>query len=156
MRSPPCQAGGTASLTRSRVVRAANRYRRHNLPHQLTNFIGREKEIAQARQLLASTRLLTLTGAGGCGKTRLALQVAGDVLADYRGWRMARGARRLERRDTRPQTVAGVFAVKEQAGRTSPGRSPNSSSQDKFFWCWTTPSICLNLLATRATVAAAL
>jgi len=53
---------------------------KHNLPQQLTSFIGREKEIAELKDLLGTARLLTLTGAGGCGKTRLALQVAGDLL----------------------------------------------------------------------------
>ena len=52
---------------------------KHNLPQQLTSFIGREKEIAELKELLVTTRLLTLTGAGGCGKTRLAMQVAGDL-----------------------------------------------------------------------------
>lgn len=47
-----------------------------NLPHQLTSFIGREGEIAQVKSLLGESRLLTLTGSGGCGKTRLALLVA--------------------------------------------------------------------------------
>jgi len=41
-----------------------------NLPHQLTSFIGREREIVKIKRLLAGTRLVTLTGAGGCGKTR--------------------------------------------------------------------------------------
>ena len=48
---------------------------KHNLPKQLTSFIGREKEIAELRSLLGAARLLTLTGAGGCGKTRLAIQL---------------------------------------------------------------------------------
>jgi DNA-binding winged helix-turn-helix (wHTH) protein len=56
---------------------------KHNLPQQLTSFIGREKEIAELKDLLGTARLLTLTGAGGCGKTRLALQVAGDLLEFY-------------------------------------------------------------------------
>ena len=51
----------------------------NNLPLQLTSFVGREREIAEIQRLLATTRLLTLTGAGGCGKTRLALQVAAEV-----------------------------------------------------------------------------
>jgi non-specific serine/threonine protein kinase len=55
----------------------------HNLPTQLTSFIGREREIAEIKRLLGTTRLVTLTGSGGCGKTRLALQVAADLLGQY-------------------------------------------------------------------------
>ena len=58
--------------------------RPNNLPVQLTSFVGREGEIAKVRHLLGHTRLLTLTGAGGTGKTRLALRVAADVLTEYR------------------------------------------------------------------------
>jgi predicted ATPase/DNA-binding SARP family transcriptional activator len=47
-----------------------------NLPSTLTSFIGRQRELADVERLLATTHLLTLTGAGGCGKTRLALQFA--------------------------------------------------------------------------------
>jgi predicted ATPase/DNA-binding NarL/FixJ family response regulator len=50
-----------------------------NLPLQLTSFIGREREVEEVRRLLGGTRLLTLTGAGGCGKTRLALCVAAAI-----------------------------------------------------------------------------
>ncbi len=55
----------------------------HNLPVQLTSFLGRERELAEIKRLLATTRLLTLTGTGGVGKTRLALQVAADLLEEY-------------------------------------------------------------------------
>jgi predicted ATPase/class 3 adenylate cyclase len=51
----------------------------NNLPTQLTSFLGREREIAEARQLLIDGRLLTLTGPGGTGKTRLSLQIAADA-----------------------------------------------------------------------------
>jgi predicted ATPase len=59
-------------------------HRRHNVPVQLTSFVGRRKEIEEIRRLFASTRLLTLTGAGGCGKTRLALQIAHELLDEFR------------------------------------------------------------------------
>lgn len=49
---------------------------RHNLPAALSSFVGREQELAQITVRLAGARLLTLTGVGGCGKTRLALEVA--------------------------------------------------------------------------------
>jgi class 3 adenylate cyclase len=52
----------------------------NNLPQQVTSFIGREKEMAEVRRLLSTTRLLTLTGSGGTGKTRVSLQVAADLL----------------------------------------------------------------------------
>lgn len=55
----------------------------NNLPTQLTSFVGREHELAAAAGLLATTRLLTLTGPGGTGKTRLALQLAASVADDH-------------------------------------------------------------------------
>jgi predicted ATPase/class 3 adenylate cyclase len=56
----------------------------NNLPQQLTSFVGREREIEDAEALLTRTRLITLSGIGGLGKTRLALQIAGNVLERYR------------------------------------------------------------------------
>jgi predicted ATPase/DNA-binding XRE family transcriptional regulator len=52
----------------------------NNLPAQLSRFIGRDRELAEVRALVESSRLVTLTGAGGCGKTRLSLQVAAGLL----------------------------------------------------------------------------
>ena len=71
----PAQQGGS--------VPAPPRQPLHNLPTQLTSFIGREHEIAEIKRLLGTTRLLTLRGSGGCGKTRLALQVPADLGEHY-------------------------------------------------------------------------
>ena len=55
----------------------------NNLPASLTSFVGREREMLEVKRMLPMTRLLTLTGAGGSGKTRLALEVARDILGVY-------------------------------------------------------------------------
>ncbi len=90
--------------------------RAHNLPIQATSFVGREREIQHLKTLPASARMVTLTGAGGAGKTRLALQVGAECIDDY-----ADGAWLAELaplRDARlvPQAVATVLGVKEQPG----------------------------------------
>jgi hypothetical protein len=54
-----------------------------SLPKPLTSFIGRERELAQARQLLRDSYLVTLTGPGGSGKTRLCIALATEVAAEY-------------------------------------------------------------------------
>jgi predicted ATPase/class 3 adenylate cyclase/DNA-binding CsgD family transcriptional regulator len=54
-----------------------------HLPVQLTSFVGRAKEMTQVRRLLAGDRLVTLTGAGGAGKTRLGVEVAGQLTAEF-------------------------------------------------------------------------
>ena len=55
----------------------------NNLPTQLTSFIGREDQVVEAKRLLSGTRLLTLIGPGGIGKTRLSLQIAADVVQSF-------------------------------------------------------------------------
>ena len=57
---------------------------RQNLPVQLTSFVGRERERSAVRAFIAQHRLVTLTGSGGCGKTRLAIQVGADELEQFR------------------------------------------------------------------------
>lgn len=64
-------------------IASGQRARPTNAPRRLTRFVGRSKELREVRQLLSETRLLTLTGAGGCGKTRLALEVAGSLEDAY-------------------------------------------------------------------------
>jgi non-specific serine/threonine protein kinase len=92
--------------------------RRSNLPAQLTSFIGRAREQAEVVSLLGRARLVTLTGAGGSGKTRLALMVAGTVLADYPYgvWLVELAA--LADPALVPQTVAQVLGLREQPDRT--------------------------------------
>ena len=89
----------------------------NNLPQQTTSFIGREKQVEEVKALYAGTRLLTLTGAGGSGKTRLSLQVAADLLTgDGDGvWLVELAV--LTDPALVPQAVAGVLGVKEQAGQ---------------------------------------
>jgi predicted ATPase len=89
----------------------------HNLPLQVTSFVGREKEMAEVRQLLRKTRLLTLTGVGGTGKTRLALQVAADRVGEYPAGLWLAELAPLSDSTLVPQTVATLLGVREEPGR---------------------------------------
>ncbi len=89
----------------------------NNLPLQLTGFIGREAVVADVKRLLSTTRLLTLTGIGGCGKTRLALHVAAEILEGYPHgvWLVELAA--LAEPTLVPQMVASTLSVREQPDR---------------------------------------
>jgi predicted ATPase/DNA-binding CsgD family transcriptional regulator len=89
----------------------------HNLPLQLTSFVGREQEMTEVTRLLTTTRLLTLTGTGGCGKTRLALQVAAELGDAYPDGVWLVELAPLADPDLVPQTVATVLGVREQPGQ---------------------------------------
>jgi predicted ATPase len=89
----------------------------NNLPVQLSAFIGRDREIGEVRALLGSARLVTLTGAGGCGKTRLGLQVAAELL-DGSGdgvWLVELAA--VTDEDAVPAAIAGALGIPAQPGR---------------------------------------
>jgi len=86
----------------------------HNLPAQLSSFIGREQEIGAARRMLGGTRLLTLAGTGGAGKTRLALQVAAEVIEDFPDGVWLVDLAPLSDPGLLPQTVAGVLGLGEE------------------------------------------
>jgi non-specific serine/threonine protein kinase len=90
--------------------------RRGNFPHQLTSFIGREKEIAEVGRLMDGTRLLTLTGAGGCGKTRLALKIAEQILDRYEDGGCFVELAPLNDSTLVPQRVANALAIEEKPG----------------------------------------
>jgi hypothetical protein len=64
-------------------LRTSNTVRSHNLPAQLTSFVGRHGEMAEVRQIVTENRLVTLSGAGGAGKTRLAVEVAAQLTTDF-------------------------------------------------------------------------
>ncbi len=89
----------------------------NNLSPPLTSFIGRAEEKQQVRQFLASTRLLTLTGAGGCGKTRLALAVAAELMYDFPEgvWLVEFAA--LSDPDLVSQSVLKALGAPEEPGR---------------------------------------
>ena len=91
---------------------------KNNLPQQLTRFIGRQREIAEIREMLTRARLLTLSGPGGIGKTRLALQVAADSLLDYRDGVWFVEFASLRDPDLVPHTVASALGVREEGGRS--------------------------------------
>ncbi|MBS1718330.1 MAG: tetratricopeptide repeat protein [Armatimonadetes bacterium] len=90
---------------------------KNNLPPQMTAFIGREKQIGELEELLGKSRLLSLTGAGGCGKSRLALQVAALAVDDFEAgvWLVELAA--LSDPSQVAVTVGGVFGLKEDANR---------------------------------------
>lgn len=88
----------------------------HNLPLQLSSFIGREKELVEARRRLAETRLLTLTGTGGAGKTRLALQVAAEVIEDFPDGVWLVELAPLTDPELLPQAVATALGLGEEGG----------------------------------------
>ncbi len=84
-----------------------------NLPLALTSFVGRKRELAEVKALLKGTRLLTLTGPGGCGKTRLALAAAAELLPEFDGgvWLVELAA--LNDPTLVPQAVAGALGLRE-------------------------------------------
>jgi non-specific serine/threonine protein kinase len=86
-----------------------------NLPQALTSFIGREREIAEIKRLLPDTRLLTLTGTGGIGKTRLAVQAAAEVADAYRDGVRFVDLAPLTDPTLVPSALALVLGVKEAA-----------------------------------------
>jgi predicted ATPase/class 3 adenylate cyclase/DNA-binding CsgD family transcriptional regulator len=90
----------------------------NNLPAQFTSFIGRQEQIADLREMLGGVRLLTLSGPGGCGKTRLALEVAGALAEEYPEGVWFVELASLTEASLVPQTVASVVPIREEPGRS--------------------------------------
>ena len=93
-------------------------FRPNNLPVQLTSFVGREDDVAETLKLLADARLLTLTGVGGSGKTRLSLQVAAEVLDDFDGGVWMVELAPVTDSALVPQAVETVLGVKDEPGQS--------------------------------------
>ena len=93
-----------------------------HLPAQLTSFVGRDTEMGDVRSILAQNRLVTLTGAGGVGKTRLAMQVAASVADDYADGICYIDLAPITDPDLVPVTAARTLGLPDQ-----PGRSPEKS-----------------------------
>lgn len=83
--APVKSASEDVSLQNSNQTSSEPAKTKTNLPHRLTSFIGREKEIGEIKNLLEAARLLTLTGAGGIGKTRLAQKIAAESIEELTG-----------------------------------------------------------------------
>src|SRR5216683_5778126 len=107
----------TPAVTRDDAEATRSSNLKHILPYQLTSFVGREQEVAQLEKLVTANRLVTLTGAGGAGKTRLAIEVASrlvDAFADG-VWLVELAA--LSDPRLVPQAMAQALEVKEQPTR---------------------------------------
>jgi non-specific serine/threonine protein kinase len=92
--------------------------RPNNLPTQLSSFIGRAREIMEVKTLLASSRLVTLTGTGGSGKTRLALRAGADLLEQWSDGVWLVELASLSDGSVVPQPFATALAVSEQPRRS--------------------------------------
>jgi predicted ATPase/DNA-binding XRE family transcriptional regulator len=97
--------------------RAAGEMPPNNLPAQVTSFVGRESELTELKRLLRATRLLTLTGSGGSGKTRLALQAASDLLGDYPQGVWVVDLAPLTHPELVPHAVAALLGARQEPGR---------------------------------------
>ena len=91
--------------------------RPNNLPVQPTSFVGRERELAESRRLLEGSRLLTLTGPGGTGKTRLALQAAAEELDNFADGAFYVGLATITDPILVSSTIAEALSLREEADR---------------------------------------
>ena len=91
----------------------------HNLPAQLTSFIGRQAEIDRLREALAANRLVTLSGAGGVGKTRLAVHVAAQLAGEFTDGVCYVDLAPITHPDLVPITAARALGLPDQPGRST-------------------------------------
>ena len=97
-------------------LRTANAVAAERLPVQLTSFVGRQAEMKGIREALADNRLVTLTGAGGAGKTRLAVQVAAELATDFADGVWYVDLAPITDPEVVPVTVARALGLLDQPG----------------------------------------
>ena len=91
----------------------------HNLPTQLTSFIGREKEIVEVKKLISANRIVTLTGSGGAGKTRLSLHAGAECLSLFSNGVWFAELAPVTDPALVPQTLLSIFDLREDGLRTA-------------------------------------
>ncbi len=91
----------------------------HNLPVELTSFVGRKNELQRLRDVLAHNRLITLTGAGGAGKTRLAVHVAGELAGTFADGVCYVDLAPITHPDVVAVTAARALGLPDQPGRST-------------------------------------
>ena len=99
--------------------------RPNNLPLQLTNFIGRENELNQVKNIFADSHLLTITGSGGSGKSRLALQTGADLIDDFANGVWMAELAPVSEPELIPQKIIEEIGIKEE-----PNESPEKTLKD--------------------------
>jgi class 3 adenylate cyclase len=99
-------------------LRTVNAVSTHGIPVQLTSFIGRTTQIAEIRRILTHTRLVTLTGAGGAGKTRLATEIAGRLTAQFADGIFYADLAPIVHPAVVPLTIARALGLPDQPGRS--------------------------------------
>ena len=99
-------------------LRAATAAAAQHLPRQLTTFVGRDAQMNEIRGILAENRLVTLTGAGGAGKTRLAIEVAGQMVSEFPDGIWYADLAAISYAEVLPVAVARAMGLPDQPGRS--------------------------------------
>lgn len=121
--APLHEGGGDGSVRRIISFPESRSLRRpqDNLPLALSSFVGREREMAEIKRLLTGSRLLTLTGPGGCGKTRLALEVAATLTEEFEDGAWLVELASIPEPTLVPQAVVSALRVHEAPDRPPTG-----------------------------------
>jgi predicted ATPase/DNA-binding SARP family transcriptional activator/DNA-binding CsgD family transcriptional regulator len=116
-RFPPSSSSPTRATSEDDAPALSAAAARHNLPAARTSFVGREREMLAVKRAFAMTRLLTLTGFGGSGKSRLALEVARNLVGVYPDGVWLVELAPLSEGELVPQAVANALGIQERPGQ---------------------------------------